>query len=100
MAGITLQLEAQLKSEIEHFAWVNWSEIAREEVMKKEIFERFVKTGTLGRADQEFCDKRDWYPVDQLPLKEEFIKKLRKAKKEPSTEAMTPEDFGKWCEDL
>lgn len=100
MAGITLQLEAQLKSEMERFPWVNWSEIAREEVMKKEIFERFIKTGTLCRDEQEFCDKIDWYPVDELPLREEFIKELKKAKKKHATKPMTPEEFDKWCEEL
>ncbi len=100
MAGITLQLETELKSEIEHFSWVNWSEIARGEVLKKEIFERFIKTGTLSDDDQKFCDKIDWYPVDELPLRKEFIEELKKAEKKPSGKAMTKEEFDKWCEEL
>ena len=58
---------------MEHFSWVNWSEVNREELNKKRIFEEFIKTGTLSTEDQEFCDKIDWYPVDELELKEEYI---------------------------
>ena len=36
------------------------------------------KTGTLTDEEWEFCDKIDWHPVDELPLKEEFIKKMEK----------------------
>lgn len=100
MAGITIQVEPDFKSEIEHFSWVNWSALAREETLKKEIFERFIKTGTLSDEDQIFCDEIDWYPVDELPLKEEFIEELKRARKEPSGKAMTIEEFDKWCQSL
>ncbi|MBA5942461.1 MAG: hypothetical protein H0M93_03955 [Methanophagales archaeon] len=45
--------------------------------MKRDIFEEFIETGELSADDQEFCDKIDWYPVDELPLKEEYVKKLK-----------------------
>ncbi|MBA5942522.1 MAG: hypothetical protein H0M93_04270 [Methanophagales archaeon] len=45
--------------------------------MKCDIFEEFIETGELSADDQEFCDKIDWYPVDELPLKEEYVKKLK-----------------------
>ena len=57
--------------------------IAKEELRKKEIFEEFIKTGTLSDESQKFCDKLDWYPVDELELKEEYIKKLKKIEKGP-----------------
>lgn len=101
MATVTLSLSEKFKAVIKHFSWVNWSEIAREEVMKKEIFERFIKTGTLSTDDQEFCDRIDWYPVDELELKKEFIEELEKARKKSSSgKAMTIEEFDKWCEEL
>ena len=46
-------------------------------LIKQDIFERFEKTGTLSEDDQELCDKIDWYPVDELELKEEYVEKLR-----------------------
>ena len=100
MASITLSLPDKFKAALKHFSWVNWSEIGREETMRKGIFDRFIKTGTLSEEDQEFCDSIDWYPVDELELKEEFIEELKKARKEPSGKAMTIEEFNRWCEEL
>lgn len=100
MASLTFVVDKQLKRYLEHFSWVNWSEVNREELNKKRIFEEFIKTGGLSAEDQEFCDKIDWYPVDELELKEEFIEELKKARKEPSGKAMTIEEFDKWCEEL
>lgn len=34
MAAITITVEEELKQDIDHFSWVNWSEVAREEVVK------------------------------------------------------------------
>ena len=84
MVSITLSLSGKLKASLSHFSWVNWSEVAREEARKKEIFEGYIKTGKLSDEDWKFCDKIDWHPVDELPLKEEFVKKLEKARKEKS----------------
>ena len=83
MAGITLQLGDEFKSEIEHFSWVNWSAVAREETLKKEIFDRYIKVGELNDEDWEFCEKIDWHPVDWLPLKDSFINDLKEAEKGP-----------------
>ena len=82
MTSVTVSLTEDLKEEIIEFSWVNWSEIAREEFIKKMIFEKYLKTHEISDEDWEFCDRIDWHPVDELPLKEEFIKELEKAKKE------------------
>lgn len=50
-------------------------------LIKQDIFERFERTGTLSVDDQELCDKIDWYPVDELELKEEYVEKLRSLEK-------------------
>jgi len=94
MVSVTISLNDELKAKVEKFLWVNWSEVGREEALKKEIFERFIKTSTLSSADQGFCDKIGWYPVDWLPLREDFIEELKKARKEPS-EPMTSEELDK-----
>ena len=100
MAGITMQVEPDFKSEIEHFSWINWSAIAREEVLKKEIFERYIETGKLSDEEQRFCYKIDWHPVDWLPLKESFIKELKEIEKGPHSKPMNAEEFEKWCDEL
>ena len=69
-------------------------------LMKRTIFEEFVETGQLSAEDQEFCDRIDWYPVDELPLREEYVKKLKALSKKPAGKPMTIEEFNKWCDSL
>ena len=82
MASLTLSVSEEMRNQLKAFLWVNWSEIAREEAIKKLIFENYIKTGDLSDEEWAFCEKIDWHPVDELPLKEEFIKKMREIKKE------------------
>ena len=72
MASLTLSLSDEMKEDIKNFMWVNWSEIAREEVLKKLIFDNYIKTGEINDGEWEFCEKIDWHPVDDLPLKQQF----------------------------
>jgi len=94
MVSITVPLDKSFKERLDKFTWVNWSDIGREESLKKEIFDKFIKTGTLSDDDQEFCDKIGWYPIDELPMKKSFIKELEKARDEPS-EPITLEELDK-----
>ena len=82
MASLTLSISDEFKNKLKKFLWINWSEIAREETMKKLVFENYMKLGSITDKEWEFCEKIDWHPVDELPLKEEFIKKLNQIKKE------------------
>ena len=100
MASLTFALDKQLKSDMEHFSWVNWSEVNREELNKKRIFEEFIKTGNLSGDDQEFCDRINWYPIDELELKEEYIKKLKKIEKGPHSKPMSADELEKWFDEL
>ena len=52
-------------------------------LMKQNISERFKQTREITDEDWEFCEQIDWHPVDELPMKESFIKKLQEAKKGP-----------------
>ncbi len=82
MASLTLSVSDEFKNKLKELLWVNWSEIAREEAMKKLIFENYIKIGSITDEEWKFCDKIDWHPVDELPLKEEFKKEMEKRKKE------------------
>jgi len=93
MASITLSLPDKFKEAIRHFSWVNWSSVAREEAMKKEIFGRYIKTGTISDEEWEFCEKIDWHPVDELPLREEFAKELEKRRKETPLRFNSVDEF-------
>ena len=82
MVSITLSVDEKFKEQLKQFLWVNWSEIAREETIKKLIFEKYLKTKEISDKAWEFCDKIDWHPVDELPIREDFMKKIKKIKKE------------------
>ena len=52
--------------------------------MKKLIFENYIKNGNITDEEWKFCERIDWHPVDELPLKEEFKKEIERRKKEKS----------------
>ena len=95
MTSVTLSVTEKFKEELKHFTWVNWSEVAREETKKKIIFQKYLETGKVTDEDWKFCDKIDWHPVDELPIKEEYVKKLNKARKEKSIKVNTISDIFK-----
>ena len=95
MTSVTLSVSEEVKTELKQFQWVNWSEVAREEITKKLIFENYIRAGTLTDKEREFCEKIDWHPVDELPLKEEFRKELEKRKKEKSVRVKSVSDIFK-----
>lgn len=84
MVSVTLSISDEFKEQLKQFPWVNWSEIAKEETLKKIIYEQYMKTGTISEEDWKFCEKIDWHPVDELPIKKDYLKKLNKIKKEKS----------------
>ncbi|MFA5141638.1 MAG: hypothetical protein WC471_01555 [Candidatus Woesearchaeota archaeon] len=84
MTSLTLSLSEEMKNQLKAYSWVNWSEIAREEALKKLIFENYLKAGTITDEEWEFCEKMDWHPTDELPLKKEFADKLKSVRKEKS----------------
>ena len=81
MASITISVSEEFKDRLREFLWVNWSEIAREEAVKKLIFEKYMKTKELSGREWAFCERIDWHPVDELPLRKEYIKELEKRRK-------------------
>lgn len=95
MATVTLSVPEEFKSQLKRFAWINWSEVAREEALKKVIFEKYMKTGIVSDEDWEFCEKIDWHPVDELPMKEEFRKELSKRRKGPFVKLKSIEELFK-----
>jgi hypothetical protein len=95
MASVTISITDQFKDQLKNFQWVNWSEIAKEETMKKLIFEKYLKTGKVSDEDWNYCDKMDWHPVDELPIKKEYIEKLKKIKKEKSIKIDSVSDIFK-----
>ena len=95
MASVTLAITDEFKEQLKHFQWVNWSEIAKEETRKKLIFERYLETKEVSDEDWKFCESIDWHPVDELPIKKEYLEKLKKIKKEKSIKVSSVGDIFK-----
>jgi hypothetical protein len=93
MASVTLSVSEEFKDQLRKFLWINWSEITREEAIKKLIFENYLKTGEVNDKEWEFCEKIDWHPVDELPLKKEFVERLKKIKKGKFKKYISVEEF-------
>ena len=56
---------------------------------KAVLCEKYCQTHKLSREDEKFCEKIDWHPVDELPLKKEFVEKLKRVKKGPYSKPMS-----------
>jgi len=95
MVSIIVPLEEEQKRELADFPWVNWSEVVREYIMQRDIFEDFMRTGKLSEEDSKFCEETDWHPVDWLPLKEEFVREIKRIEKGKYSKPMTVEEFKK-----
>jgi len=95
MVSLTMSVSEEVRNQLKMFTWVNWSEVARQESIKRLIFENYIKIGSITDEEWNFCEKIDWHPVDELPLKEEFVEKLKKIKKEKSIKFNSVDDLFK-----
>ena len=93
MVSLTMNVSEEFKNELKKYSWVNWSESAREELMKKDIFDSYIKTGSISKEDEKFCEEIDWHPVDELPEKEEFRKEIESRKKGPFVKLNSVEEL-------
>ena len=59
MATVTLTIPDETKKELIRFNWVVWSVVAKQELLKKKIFEKYLKTGELSNEDWRFCERID-----------------------------------------
>ena len=100
MACITVSVDDNLKKRLERFPWVNWSEIGREELLKRYIFDKYMKSGVLTKDEEKFCETIDWHPVDELPLKEEFVQKMNRIRKNPHSKPIDSKELKKWFAEL
>ena len=48
---------------------------------KRRIFKKYMKTKKLTKEENDFCEKNDWHPVDELPLKKDLLTKWKKLEK-------------------
>ena len=95
MVSVTVTITEDAREELKSLGWVNWSELAREEAKKKVIFDNYMKTGKITDEEWKFCEEIDWHPVDELPMKEEHIKRMQQALKEKPIRVKSVSDIFK-----
>jgi len=100
MACITVNIEPSLKRRMERFSWVNWSEVGRQEALKRDIFEGYLQNGKISTEDLRFCESIDWHPVDELSLREDYAKKLKGIEKGSHGRRMNTKEMKDWLEGL
>jgi hypothetical protein len=81
MVSLTFNIDDDTLKIMNNFNWVSWSELARQEIRKKLIFEKYMQTKKISQEDMQFCNANDWHPVDELPLKASFINKIKSSEK-------------------
>lgn len=52
----------------------------KKEIRKRKIFETYIRNNTISKSDSSFCESIDWHPVDELPVKEEVIDRIKEEK--------------------
>ena len=81
MVNVVITIPDEIKKEMSQFEWINWSEVAREDVIKKDILQTYLKDGIVNKEDISFCENKNWHPVDELNLKDEFVQELKNIEK-------------------
>ncbi|RNI15752.1 hypothetical protein EFE42_00465 [Methanohalophilus sp. RSK] len=77
MATITIPIEDEFYQKIQELSWVRWSRVVQEGIRKRKIFEIYIRNNTISESDAAFCESIDWHPVDELPVKDEVIDKIK-----------------------
>jgi len=87
--NMTLSLDKNLSQVVQANKYIKWTEVARDaikqkaiEIKKAEIFNKYVKKQELSEDEYNFLEEIDWHPVDEFPLKDSFVKELKRADNE------------------
>jgi hypothetical protein len=68
--------------------------------LKRFLFEKYLTTGKLTKNEEKFCEHIDWHPVDELPIKQEYVKKLGTIRKGSSFKPMKSDQLTQWFKEL
>lgn len=92
MANITLSIPQNVRSQMDSYAEIRWSEVARnailakmDELRKLELLRKYIDKEPFAESDLEWMDEHDWHPVDERKVKPSFVKSLAASRKEKST---------------
>ncbi len=106
--NITLSIDKNLEAIIKESKYIKWTEIARDairekaiELKKEELFNRYMKKEKLSDKAHKWMEEIDWHPVDELELKDVFVKEIKKIKIENKNRKITKiKDINKHFDNL
>lgn len=88
MANITLSISDFIKTDMEKYDEIRWSEVAKKAIMQKlyelrklEILRKYVDKQPFSDDDVKWMDENDWHPVDEKPMKKEFVSSVLEREK-------------------
>ena len=91
MANITLSISDAIRAQMDQHSEIKWSEVAKSaiaakviELRKLSILKKYMDKEPIPDADWLWMDEHDWHPVDELPMKKEYIKSLKASMKAPT----------------
>ena len=100
MANITLSISDAIRAQMDQYSEIKWSEVAKgaiaakvTELRKLSILKKYVDKEPIPDEDWAWMDEHDWHPVDELPMKKEYIKSLKAAMKAPTRPTTVDELF-------
>jgi hypothetical protein len=86
--NITMSVSGDLEKGIKKYPHIKWTEIARkamtqelEKIKKLDILKKYVDKEEFSDEDEEWMNKNNWHPIEQLSLKPEFIKEALRIEK-------------------
>jgi hypothetical protein len=77
MATLTIPVDDEFYQKIQELSWIRWSRVVQEGIRKRKILEIYIRNNTISESDASFCESIDWHPVDELPVKEKVIDKIK-----------------------
>ncbi|ADE35598.1 hypothetical protein [Methanohalophilus mahii] len=77
MATLTIPIDDEFYQKIQELSWIRWSRVVQEGIRKRKILEIYIRNNTISESDASFCESIDWHPVDELPVKEEVVDKIK-----------------------
>ncbi len=83
MSTLTIPIDDELYAKVQVLSWVRWSKVVQDGIRKRKILETYLREKSISEEDAAFCEDIDWHPVDELPIKQEFIAMLKKTDKGP-----------------
>ncbi|PIU21090.1 MAG: hypothetical protein COT15_04010 [Candidatus Diapherotrites archaeon CG08_land_8_20_14_0_20_34_12] len=86
--NITMSVSGDLEKGIRKYPHIKWTEVARKamteelgKVRKLEILQKFIDKEKFSDEDEEWMNRNNWHPIEQLALNPKFIKEAQRIEK-------------------